>query len=419
MRFFHKYKNHTTFENRPIILRKPDVSLCSIEGTKKNGMHYNYLPYDAEIEYLKSTGTQYIDTEYIPNANTELYIQFSISKFNTTMSHATAPFGLRVNWQQNQYVLFCPVNRTTSEYFCYGNTQVNFAEEIKLNQRYICNVNKNVWTLTSNGTTVGTNTSDSLETNNLPNLNLWLFNFNNNNSVPEVDDNINIYSFIIKENGNIIMDLIPVRVGTTGYMYDKVSKQLFGNSGTGNFTLGQDIVPIEYIRSTGTQYINTGVKPNTNTKVRLKFKNLVITGNVIIGYMGSGDSNDWRFFNATSKAYFDVINSRINTSGAAINANVNYEIELGNYYIKNLITGTNIISGSSKTYTGDRAITLNGDKSFSQNIFYYVKIFDGNTLIRDFVPVRVGTVGYLFDKVNRQLYGNAGSGAFTLGPDIT
>ena len=37
------------------------------------------------------------------------------------------------------------------------------------------------------------------------------------------------------------MDLIPVRVGTTGYMYDKVSGQLFSNNGTGSFTLGQDI----------------------------------------------------------------------------------------------------------------------------------------------------------------------------------
>ena len=36
------------------------------------------------------------------------------------------------------------------------------------------------------------------------------------------------------------MDLIPVRVGQVGYMYDKVSRQLFGNSGTGNFILGND-----------------------------------------------------------------------------------------------------------------------------------------------------------------------------------
>jgi hypothetical protein len=47
-----------------------------------------------------------------------------------------------------------------------------------------------------------------------------------------------IYYFKIYEGSVLMMDLIPVRVGQVGYMYDRVSGQLFGNSGTGNFTLG-------------------------------------------------------------------------------------------------------------------------------------------------------------------------------------
>ena len=50
-----------------------------------------------------------------------------------------------------------------------------------------------------------------------------------------------LYSFTLSENNTQIMDMIPVCVGTTGYMYDKVSKTLFGNAGTGNFVLGSDI----------------------------------------------------------------------------------------------------------------------------------------------------------------------------------
>jgi hypothetical protein len=34
--------------------------------------------------------------------------------------------------------------------------------------------------------------------------------------------------------------MIPVRIGTTGYMYDRVSGQLFGNAGTDDFILGND-----------------------------------------------------------------------------------------------------------------------------------------------------------------------------------
>ena len=50
-----------------------------------------------------------------------------------------------------------------------------------------------------------------------------------------------IYYARLYNNNNLIMNLIPVRKGTVGYMYDKVSGQLFGNAGTGNFILGPDI----------------------------------------------------------------------------------------------------------------------------------------------------------------------------------
>lgn len=48
---------------------------------------------------------------------------------------------------------------------------------------------------------------------------------------------IEIYSVKIGNRASYI----PVRVGTTGYMYDSVSGRLFGNAGTGNFTYGNDV----------------------------------------------------------------------------------------------------------------------------------------------------------------------------------
>lgn len=39
----------------------------------------------------------------------------------------------------------------------------------------------------------------------------------------------------------LVFDAVPVRVGQTGYLYDKVSGNLLGNIGTGSFTLGPDI----------------------------------------------------------------------------------------------------------------------------------------------------------------------------------
>ena len=48
---------------------------------------------------------------------------------------------------------------------------------------------------------------------------------------------------------------------------------------------------------------------------------------------------------------------------------------------------------------------------------YYCQIIDG-VLVRDFIPVRVGQVGYMYDRVSGQLFGNAGTGAFIVGPDV-
>ncbi len=38
-------------------------------------------------------------------------------------------------------------------------------------------------------------------------------------------------------------------------------------------------------------------------------------------------------------------------------------------------------------------------------------------IVFDAIPVRVGQVGYMYDKVSGNLLGNAGSGSFVLGND--
>lgn len=50
-----------------------------------------------------------------------------------------------------------------------------------------------------------------------------------------------LYSASISLGGNLVRDMIPARAGQVGYLYDKVSGQLFANQGTGNFVLGPDL----------------------------------------------------------------------------------------------------------------------------------------------------------------------------------
>lgn len=56
---------------------------------------------------------------------------------------------------------------------------------------------------------------------------------------------------------------------------------------------------------------------------------------------------------------------------------------------------------------------------FKGNI-YGMKVWSRSTgeVLYNFIPVRVGNVGYFYDRVNAKLYGNVGGGAFILGPDV-
>lgn len=50
---------------------------------------------------------------------------------------------------------------------------------------------------------------------------------------------------------------------------------------------------------------------------------------------------------------------------------------------------------------------------------YRIKIYYDNVLALDFIPVRKDGIGYMYDRVTGNLFGNEGSGEFILGPDIT
>ena len=51
-------------------------------------------------------------------------------------------------------------------------------------------------------------------------------------------------------------------------------------------------------------------------------------------------------------------------------------------------------------------------------MYNYLKLWQGTTLVRDFIPCRIGETGYMFDKVTETLFENNGTQSFTLGEDI-
>ena len=176
---------------------------------------------------------------------------------------------------------------------------------------------------------------------------------------------------------------------------------------------------VAYIESSGTQWIDTGITPNTTTISRIKFINLEATGSVIYGY-NPNDTSDYRLFNYNNAYYFDApSNKRI--TGGTLKAGTTQELELGNYYVKNLVTSTNIISSSTPyVFNGIATITLNGNNGISKNRWYYVFIYDSDIPLAELYPCyRISdSVAGMWDKVSNTFLTNQGTGSFTVGPDV-
>lgn len=181
---------------------------------------------------------------------------------------------------------------------------------------------------------------------------------------------------------------------------------------------------VEWIASDGKQRIDTKVKPTTTLKTQMKFRITHYEGGWFYGGGDHGyheyDENDYRFFRgADGKTYFDMLKGRISSSFVS-STSATYEIELGNYYVKNLANGQIVMSDSKQSFTWYTNNTIELFTSTDYGRIYYLKIYDNNILIRNFVPCyrkSDGVIG-LYDKVNNKFYRNKGTGTFTKGNNI-
>lgn len=188
------------------------------------------LPYDAEIEYLEGTGTQYIITSYhIASLNYKME-----SKWAQTEPTTEAKFYVGQNLNNTNYRIGFYSNASNKYAAVYGNRYSASSVSIDTLPHVITYIKNQ---LHVDGTrVVQTNSSTTYQSNTET---VKLFNYTTLEGVPSLP--AKLYYFKLWENDILKFDAIPVRVGQIGYMYDRVSGQLFGNAGTGSFILGPDI----------------------------------------------------------------------------------------------------------------------------------------------------------------------------------
>ena len=196
---------------------------------------------------------------------------------------------------------------------------------------------------------------------------------------------------------------------------------------TGKSILPSGYTALEYIESTGTQYIDTGIaKTSLVFKVEVDVSFADSTGRYLIGTSSSSPGYCGRATNGK----FELNYSLRTTMSSGVNERVKMEYfctgtQYGLTVTKNGTSESLIVDSSYSTgmNTSFAIYANHTESSFSRILngkIYLAKIFINNELKRDLIPARRDSDGEIgmYDMVSGTFFTNAGSGDFIAGPVV-
>ena len=396
------------------------------------------LPYDAEVEYLETDGTNPAGFELpiqVNRATDALEITYqqttNVNQARFFLSGTGADYSTGKVTNTDNVADFY-VNNTGK----YGLWATNWSNPINLTigtYKDIVNVDYKNGKFYLNG--YAANATDG---NNVSSGNLYLLFGNNTNPLFKGK----FYGFRFWRNGVLQMDCIPVRRGNVGYLYDKIGRVLYSNPCVGSFALGADTgdiskyTRVDYILNAGNSYIVTGFIPNQDTKVwfDMQLSSVTQPSNVSNPSLFGAEKTQKENAFCVSFESLGNLQAQFGTTENANETDISLSADrLTGELSKNSFTvnGSSYAVGSVSNFNGtynmlifDRGFTrsvttlhkvANSNSSFL-GYLYGFKIWDGETLVRDFVPVRNQLNVYgLWDLVYNKFYRSNSPTAFTGG----
>ena len=200
----------------------------------------------------------------------------------------------------------------------------------------------------------------------------------------------------------------------------------------------EDFIPyieLEYVKSTGTQYFNTGYYPNQNTKLVLKMKTEGLTsGSTAFNAFGTAGTNSrfgwWTYFSGSSYFRYGIEgngrDSKISITGTFENADFTVTLDRNNAIIETLNQTYTYSVSPTNDFTLDLPLILGGHiwnngSSIGQceciYKLYSCKIYENDILIKDYIPAinKMDERVCLYDKINESFLYNSGTGSMIAG----
>lgn len=365
------------------------------------------------VEYVESTGTQYIDTGLIMEKSTTMRMEISAqltsngnwAGVNGYMQHQASLGGgskglFVVDYNGNTHIENVYFNNTLK--YTQDWTSAYSGAKNKVAVIGMGNAENTWWT--------------NISANRYAQVGKWYY--------------IKVY-----RSGTLVRDYVPCVRNSDGVagLYDKVENKFYTNSGTGSFGSGattggvvEEYQRVEYLDFTGGQIINSGVIPTRDTTTQVTFKTST-DGKWLFGSRTGYNTTDtyaMHLYTASNSLWYQIASSSTpqqsyNFSGNKVTVKVdkNYMWVNGKQLNSTAFSSSGFTTSSWPLYFGGINEKGSGtDRPFTGQI-YDIKIWQGSTLVRDFVPVvrsRGGVAG-MYDMVEGKFYANAGSGSFKAG----
>ena len=217
---------------------------------------------------------------------------------------------------------------------------------------------------------------------------------------------------------------------------DLIDMQFQGREVSQEARLPEEYQEVEYLQAQRGPYINTGFVANSNTGIDLVFKSINFAQSQYI--LGSRDTSiNYAMNGSSSRTDWDirldgaVIYSNIERTDDKMRSVISMTNGTGTWEITNLDTNeTKSFAITNRKSTGSLPLGLFCYIAATQQqtisythydlIVYSCKIYDGEVLVRDFVPCfrRNDNVPGMYDLVNNVFYVNEGTDDFIIGNSI-
>lgn len=365
-------------------------------------MLLNSKPKYTVLEYLESTGTQYIITDYILKYNSVIDCDWAFADI-TNVSQGL--FGYRYGVSSVGAVYWMGLTNNSPNLFARLGTGGDGLSTIVLTTNTFFNLQvKSDYYLYFNNQKVGNNFIVTDSTPTFGALGLFCI---NQNGTANFNSRSRLRFFRIFEDGQLVLDLIPV-LDASGIpcIYDRVNNKFYYNQGTGEFSYKEwNKTDLTYLQLSTKSYIDTGYIPNQNTSFKIKYEiNELNDTELATCPYGTGGSITTTNINGGILRTLDGIIS-LNRVGWGTGEGSNYDITgydslntiYEDYYDTNIvyINGANVATlPNTSEWTSQQSLTINGRHNSNGIIvftpssanYYSAKAFENNINIFNFKP---------------------------------